>query len=276
MTVDKLHDAIGLLPGDLIAEADKKRNGRPKVIRWKRYAAMAACLALILYSGFLFQGKILPGFGGAAENLKEYAADAAPMEQAAMAEPAAAEAGTQASAYNGEMAVSGSSETAAEETLCALPTAPAEAERSETTLLEEDAAPTAGIGSRGVETPLKPSTACFSSGAVVTLIQSRNELNEYLESKDWIYDLAEMTEICEPYDAVWFEENDLLLIAERCVPVGSDCSATPVMEQDGIWYICISNTLPDPENAENTAWHLLLELEKGRIPDEDSVMLIYE
>lgn len=47
MTVETLHDAITLLPGDLIAEADKKRTAPKAPVRWQRYAAMAACFALV-------------------------------------------------------------------------------------------------------------------------------------------------------------------------------------------------------------------------------------
>lgn len=48
MTAEQLHDALTLLPADLVAQADKKRSRRPRGILWKRYAAMAACLAVIL------------------------------------------------------------------------------------------------------------------------------------------------------------------------------------------------------------------------------------
>ena len=42
MTADKFHDALTLLPSDLIAEADAVRSSRPKVLPLRRYAAMAA------------------------------------------------------------------------------------------------------------------------------------------------------------------------------------------------------------------------------------------
>lgn len=53
MTAEKLHDAISLLPVDLIVQADKKRMApRPKSLRLQRYAAMAASFAIIAFSGF--------------------------------------------------------------------------------------------------------------------------------------------------------------------------------------------------------------------------------
>lgn len=52
MTADKFHDAITLLPVDLVAQVDQKRMApRPKNLRLQRYAAMAASLAIILCSG---------------------------------------------------------------------------------------------------------------------------------------------------------------------------------------------------------------------------------
>lgn len=51
MTAEKLHDAITLLPADLIAQADLKRSASRPPLRWQRYAAMAACFGLICFSG---------------------------------------------------------------------------------------------------------------------------------------------------------------------------------------------------------------------------------
>lgn len=51
MTAEQIHDALTLLPADLIAETDKKRTQKPRSIPWKRYAAMAACFTLVLGCG---------------------------------------------------------------------------------------------------------------------------------------------------------------------------------------------------------------------------------
>ncbi len=60
MTVENLHDAIGQLPGDLIAETDRRRNSPKKVIPWQRCSAMAACLVLILCGSFFFTRLLAP------------------------------------------------------------------------------------------------------------------------------------------------------------------------------------------------------------------------
>lgn len=111
MTPEQIHDALTLLPSDLIAEVDKKRSGKPKVIVWKRYAAMAASFALVLCCG-LFCMTHFVGLGGSKET-------AAVMEAA---EKAAADFETIAAAVEAPAAeYEEATPEAAEETLCALP-----------------------------------------------------------------------------------------------------------------------------------------------------------
>jgi len=83
MTVETLHDAIGLLPGDLILETDKKRNRPVKTAHWKRIAAMSASIALILYCGLLFRSGLFTGGSKSApvEMMQQAAAPEAPAAQ---------------------------------------------------------------------------------------------------------------------------------------------------------------------------------------------------
>ena len=77
MTAEHIHDALTLLPADLITETDAKRSRKDRVVAWKRYAAMAACFALVLCSGLL----CLHLFGNMGRSAAETAE--APMLQAA-------------------------------------------------------------------------------------------------------------------------------------------------------------------------------------------------
>ena len=52
MTSDQFHDALTLLPEDLIARADEYRSRKPTVIPLKRYAALAACFAVLVTASF--------------------------------------------------------------------------------------------------------------------------------------------------------------------------------------------------------------------------------
>jgi len=68
MKAEELLDAIGLLPADLIAAADKCRTDTtPRIIRWRQWISVAACLVLLLSAGLVFRREILPGMGGKSE-----------------------------------------------------------------------------------------------------------------------------------------------------------------------------------------------------------------
>ena len=55
MTGEQFHDALTLLPEDLVAHAEQYRCRKPKVIPLKPYAATAACLAVVLCAAALFR-----------------------------------------------------------------------------------------------------------------------------------------------------------------------------------------------------------------------------
>lgn len=80
MTVHDLHDALNFLPSDLIAAADQVRTARnPKVIPWKRFAAMAAVLALVVGTTLVFGRALHPYMSSAKiESAAEAPAAAAP------------------------------------------------------------------------------------------------------------------------------------------------------------------------------------------------------
>ena len=78
MTTEQLHDALTLLPSDLIAEADKARCPKSKTLRWKPLAALAACFVLILGSGLFLMRLELMG------SVTEQAAAEAPAAAAPM------------------------------------------------------------------------------------------------------------------------------------------------------------------------------------------------
>lgn len=90
MTGEQFHDALTLLPEDLIAKADQARSRKPKIIRWQRYASLAACCALLILCGVLYQNRQAKSTGN--EMAKSCsAADVAP-EMAAQA-PASGDTG---------------------------------------------------------------------------------------------------------------------------------------------------------------------------------------
>ena len=98
MNDEQFHDALTLLPEDLVAQADKFRSRRPKIIPWKRYAAVAACFAVLMTSAvFVYSRKSAPTEMVAASYsaAKQEMAGAAPqMETAAAEAPMVGTAGT--------------------------------------------------------------------------------------------------------------------------------------------------------------------------------------
>ena len=57
MTGEQFHDALTLLPEDLIAKADAVRSRKPKIIHWRRYVSLAACCALLVLCGALYESR---------------------------------------------------------------------------------------------------------------------------------------------------------------------------------------------------------------------------
>ena len=55
MTSEQFHDALTLLPEDLVAHTEQYRCRKPRVIPLKPYAATAACLAVVLCAAALFR-----------------------------------------------------------------------------------------------------------------------------------------------------------------------------------------------------------------------------
>ncbi len=125
MTAEKILDALGLLPSDLITATDTLRTApKTTVIHWKRWVSLAACLVLVLGTAVVFQRKSLPSMGGATENVAQSPAAAAPMERedvvmdtVTAAEEAAPE--VQEAAVSGNSSMSqATDEKAVEEELC--------------------------------------------------------------------------------------------------------------------------------------------------------------
>ena len=89
MTVDTLHDALTLLPADLVAQTDERRCRKSRRIHWQRWAAMAACLVLILGGTLLFRSRLFRMGKTSAnafrtESAMEDAAEASPREEQAV------------------------------------------------------------------------------------------------------------------------------------------------------------------------------------------------
>lgn len=194
MTSEQFHDVLTLLPEDLVARADEYRCRKPKVIPFKRYAAMAACFAVLLASAVYvhtLQQKNAPSEMAVAAPYSVMqdagASDEAPRMEAAKGSP----------------------------------------ETSGSTAMADSAIPFTCV-----ETPVNVhSTASFVHGPSATGITSREELDAYLSKWDRLYLLDALRDACQMYDEDWFASHDLLLIPVDGVT--GPCAVTDMILADG-------------------------------------------
>ena len=249
MTAEQLHDAIGLLPAELVAEADTLRQSRPlRRGHWKRYAAMAACFILVLGCAMTLR------LGMTAKMSRTDAVmEAAPAEIPALQTPGAkadssavTAAGTAQDTGNGQRMDSADG----------------------TALLETAAAASKTPEILCIPTPANLSgTKCYASGPEITLLSSREELETYRAKWEGAYLLDELTAACESFDQAWFAEKDLVLIPVEAASV----AVTDVQIREGTLEIHATVTQGDTD----TAWMLLVTLEKGTVTSAEDVRLVF-
>lgn len=276
MTPETLHDALGLLSGDLITAVDKLRSKAPKKqVHWMRYASIAACLALILYGGFLVMTEFLPKAGNtssADQAAAEAVRDLSPAEEEIQLDGIAqSPAATQAAAgevQNG--AASGSSEKAEE---------PAISDSS-----QEPLAPTGYPASGSYFANLSATQYCMtnlypdstlniSSEPETVLIQSREELETYYQEYLDIFELGTFWESCAMYIDTWFEDHDLLMIrlgTSKSEYVPEVQSLTLTSETACEIAVTLAE-MPEDNTLDPAYWHILMEVKKNVLQEEDTV-----
>ncbi len=264
MTVENLHDAIGLLPGDLIAAADEKRCRKPKRIPFRHYAAVAACLVLVVGGAFAAFAMFASGGGN----------------KYALTEQAACEMAPQAPEAEDQAAPMEPQPESAEE-------APAATQSNSVSDTEEETEAVAG-GSACYSSIWKNEMTryCYAErldgaaeGEKILLLRSRAELEEYTETYKEMYDLMEFEVVCGVYTEEWFADNDLLVFTYGEIP--TILGTVPLAFNDQIpastirWGIRISGEEPlCMDSAQN--WYVLMDINKGAIDSEDEIVLVMD
>lgn len=203
MTGEQFHDALTLLPEDLVARAEEARNRKPNLIPFRQYAAIAACFAVLLTSAVyvhtLRQKSASTEMAAASYSMQDAgAADEAPRMEAAKGAP----------------------------------------ETSGPTAMADSAIPFTCV-----ETPVNVhSTASFVHGPSATGIGSRDELDAYLSKWDRLYLMDALRDACNVYDEGWFASYDLLLIPADSISAGQTCIVTEVSCLDGHCDVVITLT----------------------------------
>lgn len=236
MTTAQLHDAIGLLPVDLIAETDCLRCRKQQRLHWQRYAAMAAAAVLVICGGVI-SWRLLPGSKtAAAPEAAQFAAasatvadEALPGAQAPMADAAGADNGSPNLATAASLAV----------------------HYAATPALTE---------------------AAQTQPIYVALMTSLEDWQTYRQQQEGSYDLTQLDTVMDSRDETHFEYQDLVLIR-----LDASASAGPAVQnmvwEEGSLEIYLNNTATE-EDADQTCWHIALDVEKGALADADQIQLI--
>lgn len=243
MTVEDFHDALTLLPADLVAEADERRFRKPRLVLWHRWAAMAACLVLVLSCGLLVQSW-KPGKSQSNGTMAAPAAgvDAAPAEAA----PAL------------------SNEKAALDEA-----APYSGGQSRSNTMDSGTFAPGILDITWVETPAEDAFAMNISGEPETaLIQSREMLEAYLAGCVF-QNVEALRKSTEAFDEGWFSTHDLLMLRLVC---SAEAAVTDIEEKEGRWEIYVEEKSPESPASE---YHILITVEKGLIDNADDVTLLY-
>lgn len=236
MTTAQLHDAIGLLPVDLIAETDALRCRKQPRLHWQRYAAMAAAAVLVICSGVI-GWRLLPGSKtAAAPAAAPFAAEGAIMADEALP-------GAEAPMANGAGADSASPTLAAASTL-------------------------------SVHYAVTPALtkAVQSQTAYVALITSPEDWQTYRQQQEGRFDLTQLDAVMDSRDETYFESQDLVLIRLDTSASPGPTVEKLVWEEGGL-DVYLDNTVTE-ENAGQTCWHIALDAEKGALTDADQIQLI--
>lgn len=255
MNAELLHDALTLLPADLITAADKARSHpRKREIRWTRWASIAACAALILFGGLLFRSGLFSRKAASTECAAE-----APAE---MQNFNAMESGAQDSVEHIEAE--------------ATPTA-ANSD-SKTTGYPVSGNYFADLSDiQYCLTNQIDSTLCIDS-SLTAVIQSREALENYYQDLSGFLELGSFYEACAVYDDAWFTEHDLLLV--RMVTEKSEYRPevqSLTLTGEATREIVISLTQQPEDNAPDpTCWHILIPVQKDLIANTDTITVILE
>lgn len=252
MTAEKLHDALSLLPSDLITAADKVRTQpRATVIHWRRWVSMAACIVLILGCSMVFAKKILPGMGGgsmeAAMEYESAAMDCAPEAPAAAAPMESPAAGI-----------------VTDESALEIPDS-------------EESSMGTNSGVRGLACEFFLTPWAVDSIPEITVIRCREELDAYWQTYGAFCDFAAMQSGCGSYDDAWFESNDLLLLPVFGKSDETEWEITRFTQLDENgweWAISYAFHTTAGEEDQLVGFHLLTGVQKGLLDVDDDILTV--
>lgn len=276
MTPEQIHDALTLLPSDLITAADKVRGqSRKAPIRFRGWVATAACAALVFTLGSFAAHNFLPDMAKTTESIAEAPAAAAPeAPNTPVPEDMPAEMQNAAADYSDV------------DTKILTPTGEPEVEESPENV-EMGTAPMEGSGSidltkvQYIATPVYPNSSLNLTGDPRTsLVTSAGALYNYYVEYCEIFYMDDFFAETIPYNNAWFLEHDLLVLRIGAPDPEFHYDATGFARhpdtESAAWEITLARNPDTPTDTafdNNSMWHILIPVEKGLLP-EDAVILI--
>lgn len=116
------------------------------------------------------------------------------------------------------------------------------------------------------------------------VIRSRAELEAYYEDHKAFFDLERkgtasgdtavgFLDACDRYDEAFFQERDLILVVleERSGSVRHELQS--IQARDGGWLLTIRCIVPEVGTCDMAQWHILAEIEKGLIQEDEKIVL---
>lgn len=269
MNAETLHDALGLLPSDLITPVDSLRSTpRRQKIPWTRYASIAACLALMVWvSGRMFDRMVQ-----STENMAQMEAD---MEYSQIS-------GNGAPAEDGIIYY----EKVPTECDCA-PEAKEESMPQVPGSTEIAMEPPATDYSSGPDQRYVGGSAGYSPAPgykegmeypYTAVIRSREELDCWFAEYRNFYDIESFEAGYAHLDNTYFQNHDLLLVLLE-EEYGYVCHEPYYLSdmQAGCWQLTFTvHYQEEDRTVEPMQWLFFIEIEKDLISKEDSVTVMPE
>lgn len=109
----------------------------------------------------------------------------------------------------------------------------------------------------------------------VTILRSREELEDYCLAQGKIYDLESgFLEACSAYREDYFADNDLILLCVEETSGSVTHQVTDVREENGEWIITVVRYEPEEGTCDMAQWHILIEVQMGKVIAPESTVTV--
>lgn len=106
------------------------------------------------------------------------------------------------------------------------------------------------------------------------VIRSAEELADYLDRFDGIFQLEQLREACVDYDEEFFKSRDLILAVQE---EGSGSIRHQIQGlralDDGLWELTGRRVVPEVGTCDMAQWHIVVETQKNLIRENEHIIL---